>query len=104
MKIVQTLIFTIILIVGVIVLVNSFSSKNPTISAANYSNPTKIPISVMPIETPELTPTPITTKATANVQVIKATYGPPFGFIPTELIVKAGTPVRLGGCDLVNKL
>ncbi|MFA5828446.1 MAG: cupredoxin domain-containing protein [Candidatus Shapirobacteria bacterium] len=29
------------------------------------------------------------------VQVVKATYGPPFGFVPIQMTVKAGQPVRL---------
>lgn len=35
-------------------------------------------------------------------QVIKATYGPPLGFSPTELIVKAGEPVRLEVTATIN--
>ena len=35
-------------------------------------------------------------------QVIKATYGPPLGFSPAELRVKAGEPVRLEITATIN--
>lgn len=43
-------------------------------------------------KTVSLAPTPT---STINIQVLKATYGPPFGFIPTEFTVKSGIPARL---------
>jgi len=44
-------------------------------------------------ESPTITPT--VSVSNGKVQIIKATYGPPFGFLPTELKAKAGSPVRL---------
>lgn len=35
------------------------------------------------------------TISNAQTQVIKASYGPPLGFVPTQFTVKAGIPVRL---------
>ena len=53
------------------------------------------PVSSAPNNTPTPTPTIPTPTQTSNTQIIKATYGPPFGFVPTELTVEAGIPVRL---------
>lgn len=79
MKTVYILILFMMFIFGGFVLFHSINNNEPILASAD----------ILPTETPALvTPTP-------TVQVIKATYGPPFGFVPTELTVKAGIPVRL---------
>lgn len=78
----------IFLISGIILFNSSPKSK----SASMASNPTATSISVTPTE---IIPTQAFQKSTTKIQVIKATYGPPLGFYPTEFTVKAGIPVRL---------
>jgi len=93
------------IIIGGFVLFHSINEIQPVNSAPN-NTPTPIPtVYILPTEIP----TPVNTSTTSipaeiptpssipisNVQIIKATYGPPFGFVPTELTVKAGIPVRL---------
>jgi len=93
------------IIIGVLVLSHSIAEIQPVSSAPNNtSTPT---VYILPTETPTPTsPTPATSSVSAEIltpsttpilktQTIKATYGPPFGFVPTELTVKAGIPVRL---------
>lgn len=74
MKTVYLIIFSIMVVIGGTILFHSVINIKPVDSASNSLVPT-------------LAPTP--------VQIIKATYGPPLGFVPTELTVKAGIPVRL---------
>jgi len=73
------------IVIGGLVLFHSITKIQPVNSVPN-NTPTPIPIPVSP--TPTSTPT-------SKAQIIKATYGPPFGFVPAELNVKAGIPVRL---------
>lgn len=90
------------IVIGVLVLSHSITEIQPVNSAPN-NTPTPSPtIYILPTETPTPTtfivPTetpPPTSMPTSKIQIIKATYGPPFGFVPTELTVKAGIPVRL---------
>lgn len=93
MKIIYVLIFSTMVVTGGLVLFHSITEIQPVSSATN-NTPTPISPtttqSIVPTETPATILTP-----TTNVQIIKATYGPPFGFVPTELTVKAGIPVRL---------
>lgn len=120
MKTAHILTFSIVFIISGIVLFNNLSANN-SVSSVSNSNPVKIPVSVSSTEVPQPTPTesspsvnptltanifptatqsppiptPTVSKSISKVQVIKATYGPPFGFSPAELTVKAGIPVRL---------
>lgn len=45
--------------------------------------------------TSAISPSPSLLPSDSNVKVIKATYGPPDGFVPTQFTVKFGVPVRL---------
>src|SRR3989339_967891 len=45
---------------------------------------------------------PQTPESTDATQVLKATYGPPFGFYPTEFTARANTSVRLEVTALEN--
>lgn len=101
-KILPIIIFSFIFLVGGIALFNSLPKNRQSSLASNPAEiastiiPTEIPIPITPIETPiTIIPTQVSQKSNIKVQVIKATYGPPLGFYPTEFTVKAGFPVRL---------
>lgn len=79
MKTTAIFIFSIMFLAGGIVLFHSLNNVK-SINSINNTLPTATP-----------TPTPKLT----NIQVIKASYGPPFGFSPIRFTVKAGIPVRL---------
>lgn len=105
MKTAYILIFSTMIIVGGLVLSHSITEIQPVSSAPNntplptvYILPTETPTPIIPTPTIFTVPTEIpipTSTQTSKVQIIKATYGPPFGFVPTELTVKVGVPVRL---------
>lgn len=88
--------FAFIFLIGGIIMFNYLPKSTQTSLA---SNPTETPIPITPtltaIAEATAVPTPISQKSTVKVQLIKATYGPPLGFYPTEFTVKAGFPVRL---------
>jgi len=73
MKTIPIFIFSVTVIIGGFILFHSLTYKNPASLATN----------IFPTET------------NSKVQVIKATYGPPFGFSPLDFSVKVGIPVRL---------
>lgn len=90
MKTIKILIILSILIIGGNILFRTLSA-NKSVSLSNSPVP-----SIIPTETsPSITPTPTTPNPSSKTQIIKATYGSPLGFNPTELKVKSGTPVRL---------
>lgn len=74
----------------------SIPTLTPTATTAPVTpTPTvSVPITKAPTPTSP-TPTLITTKKESTIQIVKATYGPPFGFTPEEFKVKVGKPVRL---------
>lgn len=101
-KILPIIIFYFIFLVGGIAFFNSLPKNRQSSLASNPAEiastiiPTEIPIPITPTEIPiSITPTKIVSKTNSKVQIIKATYGPPFGFTPTEFTVKTGIPVRL---------
>lgn len=99
------------IIIGGIVLLYPSTNTQPANSISSPLTPTVValaPIDPTPAvyifsaeatdsATTTLTPTPTQASSNENtaIQIIKATYGSPFGFNPTELTVKVGLPVRL---------
>lgn len=72
-----------ILIIVIIFLLGGILLLNPPLI------PTEIPLPSAVLVTPTISVQP------SNVQVLKASYGPPKGFYPFEFTVKSGQPVRL---------
>ena len=96
MKNTYVYIVIITLLVGGILFTNS-SKKN---DAKTLGTETVVTQAVKPTEiTTGISPTDIpvkeSNKSNSKIQIIKATYGSPFGFNPKELTVKVGSPVRL---------
>lgn len=84
MKPALVFIFILMSVAGVWILTHSLTSDPKTTFASNST--------IFPSSSPILT---LIQSSTSTVQLLKATYGPPDGFLPYQFTVKSGVPARL---------
>lgn len=93
-KITYPILFIVLFTLAIYVIFHSLKNIK-TQAVTTFPKLTSVPTkTISPTPTPTVIPTDTQTSFT-NVQLLKATYGPPLGFIPTEFTVKSGIPARL---------
>lgn len=78
---------------AVFIILHSFRYLKTDSQAASIPS---TPVSISATQLPKSSlPTPTPLLSSTKFEIIKATYGPPDGFLPTEFTVKQNVPIRL---------